>query len=151
MSEPRQLTGAQWRNEMYGTWIDEIADFTEADQARIIERINGNVETREVRPGVWEHTFTPRQMGLFGSYQDFMNTPVDVIDEMLSLEQMHDHEPYMPYPMSELADASIFCMTRNMAHRIRVLSAKAQRYVRSSKRAKRQRRAAQRRHNRGLR
>lgn len=40
-------------------WIDEIAEFAPEDQARIIKRINGNIETREARPGVWEHTFTP--------------------------------------------------------------------------------------------
>lgn len=40
-------------------WIDEIADFTLADQERILGCVK--CETQEVSPGVWEHTFTPQR------------------------------------------------------------------------------------------
>jgi hypothetical protein len=40
-------------------WTEQIAQLPHDEQAHVIGRINGNVETREVSPGVWEHTFTP--------------------------------------------------------------------------------------------
>lgn len=132
-------------------WIDE---YTEDDQARIMAHLSSKHTTREVSPGVWEHTFTPERTinldELIRSESTASTNTLTAADINALLERMHDHEPYMPYPMPEMADASVFCMTRSMAHKIRVLQAKAQRYVRARKRTRRQRRAVQRRHNRGL-
>ena len=101
---------------------------------------------KEISEGVYEHTFTPRS-----DYRAMESSGMLSGDEVAALlDWLCDHEPYTPVPTRELADAGVFLLTRSMAHRIRALSAKAQRYVRARKRERRQHRAAFRRRKRGL-
>lgn len=120
---------------------DELVDAI----SRMYSALRAEHTCKEIIEGVWEHTFTPRS-----DYRSMDSTGSLRGDEIAALlDLMYDHERHMP-PIAEVADASVFLMTRNMFHKIRVLQAKARRFVRAHKRERRKHRAAFRRRKRGL-
>lgn len=137
-------------SESFGDAMQRIQSLTPISPEEIHRLAQGilmmgmeRTESREVSPGVWEHTFTPHPLDeLIRAEPTTTENTLTAADIDAILEQMH---------ANARTDPEMLYVDRHTRHLCIQAVAQGKRNHRTWLRRKRQRRVAQRRHNRGLR